>query len=91
MKKKRLTRDKGWGFHRFPYYQQRVDMDGFHGMVSLICLVDGETLYWHLPKAGKAAVAGAGMCWLQICPMIRNECLPPSFFPTAPFPCGMRT
>lgn len=81
MKKKRLTRDKGWGFQHFPYYQQRVDMEGFHGMVSLICLVDGETLYWHLPKAGKAAVAGAGMCWLQMLPDDTKRMITAKFLP----------
>jgi len=68
MKKKRLDRDKGWGFHHFPYYQMRVDIECFHGLVCLIQLVDGETLYWDMPKAGEVAVAGAGMTWLQLIP-----------------------
>ena len=68
MKKKRLDRDRGWGFQHFPYYQMRVDIECFRGLVCLIQLVDGETLYWDMPKAGKVAVAGAGMTWLQLIP-----------------------
>ena len=68
MKKKRLDRDVNWGLHHFPYYQMRVDMEKFHGEVCLIRLVDGEYLYWDCPKAGKVAVAGKGMTWLQMIP-----------------------
>ena len=35
MKRKRLDRDS-WGFQHFPYYQMRVDLPEFHGMVCLI-------------------------------------------------------
>lgn len=68
MKKKRLDRDLKWGFQYFPYYQMRVDIDCFHGLVCFIRLTDGEFLYWNLPKAGKVAVAGKGMSWLQLIP-----------------------
>ena len=74
MKKKRLDRDFKWGFQYFPYYQMRVDIDCFHGLVCLIQLTSGEFIYWDLPKAGKAAVAGKGMTWLQLIPD-NSQCL----------------
>lgn len=67
MKKKRLNRD-GWGFQYFPYYQMRVDCNVFHGLVCLIKIVEGEKQYWEMPKAGKVAVCGQGMTWLQLIP-----------------------
>lgn len=67
MKRKRLDRD-GWGFQNFPYYQMRIDNDDFHGLVCLIRLTSGKNCYWHMPKAGKIAVCGAGMTWLQMIP-----------------------
>ena len=67
MKRKRLTRE-GWGFQHFPYYQMRIDREDFHGLVCLIRLTDGHHCYWHMPRAGKIAVCGAGMTWLQLIP-----------------------
>lgn len=67
MKRKRLTRE-GWGFQHFPYYQMRIDMEGFHGLACLIRLTSGDDCFWHMPRAGKVAVAGAGMTWLQLIP-----------------------
>lgn len=67
MKHKRLNRD-GWGFQYFPYYQVRIDNDSFHGLVCLIKIVEGDYQYWEMPKAGKAAVCGGGMTWLQLIP-----------------------
>ena len=67
MKRKRLTRE-GWGFQHFPYYQMRIDKGAFHGLVCLIRLTSGHTCYWHMPKAGKVAVCGEGMTWLQLIP-----------------------
>ena len=67
MKRKRLTRE-GWGFQRFPYYQMRIDNDDFHGLVGLIRLTSGHNCYWHMPRAGKVAVCGEGMTWLQLIP-----------------------
>ena len=68
MKRKRLDRDK-WGFAGFPYYQMRVDMEGFHGLACLIQLADGQYCYWDfLPLAGKIPVCGKGMTWLQLVP-----------------------
>lgn len=68
MKRKRLDRDVKWGFQYFPYYQTRMDNELFHGLVSLITLTDGEYCYWELPKAGRTAVCGKGMVWLQLVP-----------------------
>lgn len=68
MKRKRLDRDLKWGFQYFPYYQVRLDCEIYHGLVSLIMLTDGEYYYWDFPKAGKTAVCGEGMVWLQLVP-----------------------
>ena len=81
MTKKRWDRDKKWGFQGFPYYQLRVDNDLFHGLVSLIELIDGDTLYWNLPKAGKVAVAGKGMKWLQLIPDNTKRAITAKFLP----------
>ena len=67
MKRKRLDRD-GWGFQRFPYYQMRVDLPQFHGMACLIRLTSGKKCFWNMPRAGRIAVCGAGMTWLQLIP-----------------------
>lgn len=72
MKRKRLDRDL-WGFQGFPYYQMRMDLPDYHGLVSLIDLVDGDYCYWKLPLAGKTAVCGRGMCWLQLIPDNTNR------------------
>lgn len=69
MTKKRLTRDLKWGFQYFPYYQMRIERDGFHGWAALNELTDGEYIYWDFfEKAGKVPVAGKGMCWLTLIP-----------------------
>ena len=67
MKKKKLNRDS-WGFQYFPYYQMRIDCDCFHGLVCLLRIVEGEYNYWEMPKAGRVAVCGEGMTWLQMIP-----------------------
>ena len=67
MKRKRLTRE-GWGFQHFPYYQMRLDLDDFHGLVGVIRLTDGHDCFWHMPRMGKVAVCGADMTWLQLIP-----------------------
>lgn len=72
MKKKRLDRDL-WGFGHFPYFQMRVDTEKFHGLACLIKLTDGDYYYWDLPIAGKAAVCGEGMTWLQLIPDGKNH------------------
>ncbi len=73
MKRKRLDRNDKWGFQYFPYYQTRMDNELFHGLVSLITLTDGEYCYWELPKAGRIAVCGKGMVWLQLVPDERKR------------------
>lgn len=67
MKRKRLTRE-GWGFQHFPYYQMRIDREDFRGLVSIIRMTSGHMCYWHMPRAGKVAVCGEGMTWLQLIP-----------------------
>ncbi|MCL2773194.1 MAG: DUF402 domain-containing protein [Oscillospiraceae bacterium] len=69
MKRKRLDRDK-WYFDGYPYYQMRVGIEEFHGLVCLIQLggEDGKYQHWPFPKAGQAAVCGKGMTWLQLIP-----------------------
>lgn len=67
MKHKRLDRDK-WGFQGFPYRQIRVDIDSFHGLVCFIDLTVGDYYFWDMPIAGKIAVCGGGMKWLQLVP-----------------------
>ena len=69
-----MNRD-GWGFQGFPYYQMRLEMPEFRGMVCLIELRSGERCYWHMPRAGKVAVCGAGMKWLQLIPDGANHVL----------------
>lgn len=81
MKRKRLDRDLKWGFQYFPYYQMRLDCEIYHGLVSLITLTDGKYIYWDFPKAGRAAVCGEGMAWLQLIPdgckrLITAMCIP---------------
>ena len=72
MKIKRLDRDK-WGFQFYPYYQMRMDCDIFHGMVCLVRMTDGEPNYWETLKAGRVAVTGAGMCWMQSMRLLQRE------------------
>jgi len=81
MKRKRLDRDIKWGFQYFPYYQTRMDNELFHGLVSMITLTDGEYCYWDLPKAGRTAVCGKGMVWLQLIPDKSNRLITAMFVP----------
>ena len=80
MKHKRLDRN-GWGFQFFPYYQMRIDLEGFHGLACLIRLLDGVPQYWQMPKAGKVMVAGPGMCWLQLIPDDRRHVITAKYLP----------
>lgn len=81
MKRKRLNRDKQWFFQHYPYFQMRMENDIFAGLISLIQLTDGEYLYWDFPKAGKAAVAGKGMVWLQLIPDRGSRVITAMFLP----------
>ena len=87
MKRKRFDRDI-WNFGNFPYYQMRVDIDEFHGLVCLLKLMNGnvkveggECQYWDRPKAGKVAICGKGMTWLQLIPYDKKHTLTVMYLP----------
>ena len=81
MTRKRLNRDQKWFFQYFPYFQMRMENEIFTGLVSLIQLTDGEYLYWEYPRAGKVAVAGQGMVWLQLIPDHGSRAITAMFLP----------
>ena len=81
MTRKRLTRDQKWFFQYFPYQQMRIETDLFHGLASIIKLTDGEYFYWDFPLAGKTAVAGKGMTWLQLIPDNGKRAITVKFLP----------
>lgn len=81
MKRKRLDRDQQWFFQSFPYYQMRIENHLFTGLVSLIRLTDGEYRYWEYDRAGKVAVAGEGMVWLQMIPDHGSRAITAMFLP----------
>ena len=81
MTRKRLNRDQKWFFQYFPYFQMRMENEIFTGLVSLIRLTDGEYLYWEYPRAGKVAVAGQGMVWLQLIPDRGSRAITAMFLP----------
>lgn len=87
IKRKRLNRDL-WTFDRYPYFQMRVDMEEFHGLVCMIKLLGGvahinggKVQYWDRPKAGKVAICGEGMIWLQLIPDGKNHVLTAMYLP----------
>lgn len=81
MTKKRLDRDKKWGFQGFPYYQMRMDNEDFHGLVSVIKLAAGDYFFWEKPKSGKTPVCGKGMVWLQLIPDGQYRAITAKFLP----------
>lgn len=81
MTKKRLDRDKKWGFQGFPYYQMRMDAEDFHRLVSIIELKAGDYFFWERPKAGKIPVCGEGMVWLQLIPDGQHRAITAKFLP----------
>ena len=81
MIRKRLNRDQKWFFQYFPYFQMRMENEIFTGLVSLIQLTDGEYRYWEYPRAGKVAVAGPGMVWLQLIPDRGSRAITAMFLP----------
>jgi predicted RNA-binding protein associated with RNAse of E/G family len=84
MKRKRLDRDVWWEFNKFKtplYYQMRVDIEQFHGLVCFIKLIDGKYHYWDMPIAGKTAVIGNGMTWLQLIPDGQNRVITAMYLP----------
>jgi len=85
MKRKRLARDIGsWGFGGYPYYQLRVDIAEFCGLVCLIHLAgEGTYYYWDFPIAGKSAVCGKNMTWLQLIPDGKSHVLTAKYVPVA--------
>ena len=87
MKRKRFDRDI-WNFGDFPYYQMRVDTDEFHGLVCLLKLTNGNVnieggkyQYWDRPKAGKVAICGKGMTWMQLIPNDSEHTLTVKYLP----------
>ncbi len=87
MKRKRFDRDI-WNFGDFPYYQMRIETDGFHGLVCLLKLMNGNAKveggkyqYWDRPKAGKVAICGKGMTWMQLIPDGRQHTLTVKYLP----------
>lgn len=80
MKHKRLDRN-GWGFQNFPYYQMRIDSSIFHGIICLIRLDDGKYKYREMPSAGKTAVAGAGMTWMELIPDGKKRVITVKYLP----------
>ncbi len=83
MTKKRLDRDLKWGLQGFPYYQMRMDEEEFHGLVSIIDLIDGGFIFWEKPKAGKIPVCGKGMIWLQLIPDGKHRAITAKFLPAS--------
>jgi predicted RNA-binding protein associated with RNAse of E/G family len=84
MKHKRLDRasPQGWKFEGHPYYQMRVDIDGFHGLICLIKLISGKYYYWSsYEKSGKTAVCGKGMTWLQLLPDGKSHVITAKYLP----------
>lgn len=80
MKRKRLDRNS-WGFQGFPYAQMRVNLPDFHGLACMISIVSGQYCYWHMPRAGKVAVCGEGMTWLQLIPDGQHRVITCKFLP----------
>jgi hypothetical protein len=84
MKRKRLDRDTWWQHNKMmypPYYQMRVDVEGFCGIVCLIKLIDGDFHYWDWPISGKVAVIGNGMTWLQLIPDGKKRVITAKYLP----------
>lgn len=90
MNKKRLDRDKKWGFQGFPYYQMQMDNEDFHGLVSVIKLVAGDYFFWEKPKAGKTPVCGKGMVWLQLIPDGQYRAITAKFLPESRMVQGVK-
>lgn len=87
MKRKRFDRDI-WNFGDSPYYQMRIDSDEFHGLVCLLKLMngnikidDGNYQYWNRPKAGRVAICGKGMTWMQLIPDGKKHALTVMYLP----------
>ena len=84
MKRKRLDRDVWWAHNKYEntkYYQMRVDIDDFHGLVCYVKMLDGQYHYWDFSIAGKTAVIGEGMSWLQLVPDNRKHVITAKYLP----------
>ncbi len=81
MTKKRLDRDRKWGFQGFPYYHMRMQTEDFQGLVSIIQITQGDYCYWEMEKAGKVPVCGEGMVWLQLIPDNQKRAITAKFLP----------
>lgn len=81
MNKKRLIRDKKWGFQYFPYHQIYMDTELFKGWAAINYLTDGEKFFWEYEKAGKIPVCGKGMTWLTIIPDSSSRSISAFFLP----------
>jgi len=84
VKRKRLDRDAWWIHNKmkFPrYYQLRVDIEGFNGLACFLQSIDGPTHYWNLPIAGKVAIIGEGMSWLQLIPDGKKRVMTAKYLP----------
>jgi len=85
MKRKRLDRDVWWEHNKvkFPrYYQLRIDTEDFNGLVCLLQLIDGQPYYWEgFTHAGKVAVIGKDMSWLQLIPDGKNHVMTAKYLP----------
>ena len=68
----------------------RMDCEDFHGLVSIIDLIDGEYLFWEYPKAGKIPVCGKGMLWLQLIPDGKHRAITAKFLPPSRTIQGIR-
>lgn len=90
MTKKRLDRDKKWFFQEFPYYHMRMDIEDFHGLVSVIELTEGDYFFWEMPKAGKTPVCGKGMRWLQLIPDHQHRAITAKFLPSSHTVLGVK-
>lgn len=58
MKRKRLDRD-AWEFKNSTYYQMRITIEAFHGLVCYIELIDEPYREWVFPST--VAIVGSGM------------------------------
>lgn len=87
MKRKRLDRDVWWAFNKIKwprYYQMRVDIEDFHGLVCLIKLCDvsdEQHQYWDFPQSGKKAIIGKDMVWLQLIPDRKKHVITAMYLP----------
>jgi len=84
MNRKRLSREDWWATNKYEnteYFQFRVDTNIFHGLVCYIKLNNGLPFTWNLEIAGRTAVIGDGMFWLQLVPDGKNHVITAKYLP----------